>query len=111
MIISPFNNASVPASAQATFPYLFAVSKYLKVPCAHGCIFALMDIGSSLHFQSTGMSGKNNMWVVEMISTLVRRLSPTPSGAALMSVALNILAKMLKWISVFVSELEKFGAL
>ena len=35
--------------------------------------------------------------VVEMISTLVRRLSPTPSGAALMSVAVNILAKMLKW--------------
>ncbi|KAL6213146.1 hypothetical protein ACLB2K_012593 [Fragaria x ananassa] len=25
-----FNNASVPASAQATFPYLFAVSKYLQ---------------------------------------------------------------------------------
>ncbi|KAG6605003.1 Translocon-associated protein subunit alpha, partial [Cucurbita argyrosperma subsp. sororia] len=26
----PFNNASVPASSQATFPYFFAVSKYLQ---------------------------------------------------------------------------------
>lgn len=26
-----FNNGSVPASAQATFPYLFAVSKFLQV--------------------------------------------------------------------------------
>nr|XP_011457925.1 PREDICTED: uncharacterized protein LOC101300415 [Fragaria vesca subsp. vesca] len=66
--------------------------------------FALMDIGSSLHFQSTGMSGQNNMWVVEMISTLVRRLSPTPSGAALMSVAINTLAKMLKCSPFHVAE-------
>ncbi|XP_062019836.1 uncharacterized protein LOC133736387 isoform X1 [Rosa rugosa] len=66
--------------------------------------FALMDIGSSLHFQSTGMSGQNSMWVVEMISTLVRRLSPTPSGAALMSVAINILAKMLKCSPSHVAE-------
>lgn len=35
-VLQAFNNASVPASAQATFPYIFAVSKYLQV-CALYC--------------------------------------------------------------------------
>ncbi|BFG42271.1 hypothetical protein CerSpe_285450 [Prunus speciosa] len=59
--------------------------------------FALMDIGSSLHFQSTGISWQigSNMWLVEIICTLIRKSSPTSNGAALMSLGINILAKML----------------
>ncbi|WRX15186.1 Translocon-associated protein (TRAP) [Theobroma cacao] len=30
LTVQAFNNATVPASAQATFPYIFAVSKYLQ---------------------------------------------------------------------------------
>uniref|UniRef100_A0A2N9G4E4 Translocon-associated protein subunit alpha n=1 Tax=Fagus sylvatica TaxID=28930 RepID=A0A2N9G4E4_FAGSY len=32
LTVQTFNNASVPASAQATFPYKFAVSKFLQAP-------------------------------------------------------------------------------
>ncbi|XP_068319401.1 uncharacterized protein [Pyrus communis] len=69
--------------------------------------FALMDIGSSSHFQSTGMGGQieSNMRLVEIICTLVRKLSPTSGGAALMSVGINILAKMLRCSPSRVSEL------
>ncbi|OMO74438.1 hypothetical protein CCACVL1_16704, partial [Corchorus capsularis] len=60
--------------------------------------FALMESCNLLHVQATGMNARteNNMWVVEIISIIVRNLSPNPSGAALMSMALGILAKMLK---------------
>ncbi|XP_050146122.1 uncharacterized protein LOC126621628 isoform X1 [Malus sylvestris] len=69
--------------------------------------FALMDIGSSSHFQSTDMGGQieSNMRLVEIICTLVRKLSPTSGGAALMSVGINILAKMLRCSPSRVSEL------
>ncbi|KAM1031237.1 hypothetical protein ACFX2C_035051 [Malus domestica] len=69
--------------------------------------FALMDIGSSSHFQSTDMGGQieSNMRLVEIICTLVRKLSPTLGGAALMSVGINILAKMLRCSPSRVSEL------
>ncbi|XP_050107711.1 uncharacterized protein LOC126586808 isoform X3 [Malus sylvestris] len=68
--------------------------------------FALMDIGNSSHFQSTGMNGQteSNMRLVEVICTLVRKLSPTSDGAALMSVGINILAKMLRCSPSRVSE-------
>ncbi|KAB2602656.1 nucleoporin NUP188-like protein [Pyrus ussuriensis x Pyrus communis] len=68
--------------------------------------FALMDIGSSSHFQSTDMGGQieSNMRLVEIICTLVRKLSPTSGGAALMSVGINILAKMLRCSPSRVSE-------
>ncbi|MBA0619886.1 hypothetical protein Godav_005677 [Gossypium davidsonii] len=60
--------------------------------------FALMDSCNICHLQATGMNGQieNNVWVVEIISNIVRNLSPNPSGAALMSMAFVILAKMLK---------------
>ncbi|XVF00933.1 hypothetical protein REPUB_Repub04eG0044900 [Reevesia pubescens] len=63
-----------------------------------GVCFALMDSCNFLYVQATGMNGQieNNAWVVEIISILVRNLSPNPSGAALMSMAFVILAKMLK---------------
>ncbi|KAM1006782.1 hypothetical protein COP2_003578 [Malus domestica] len=65
-----------------------------------------MDIGNSSHFQSTGMNGQteSNMRLVEVICTLVRKLSPTSDGAALMSVGINILAKMLRCSPSRVSE-------
>ncbi|XP_022725660.1 uncharacterized protein LOC111282033 [Durio zibethinus] len=60
--------------------------------------FALMDSCNFLHVQTTDMNGQleNNVWVVEIISIMVRNLSPNPSGAALMSMAFLILEKMLK---------------
>ncbi|XWS67769.1 hypothetical protein CRYUN_Cryun04dG0033700 [Craigia yunnanensis] len=60
--------------------------------------FALMDICNFLHVQATDMNGQieKNVWVVEIVSIMVRNLSPSPSGAALMSMAFLILAKMLK---------------
>ncbi|KAK6240816.1 hypothetical protein QQP08_007669 [Theobroma cacao] len=60
--------------------------------------FSMMDSCNFLHVQATGMNGQieNNLWVVEIISIIVRNLSPSPSGAALMSMAFVILAKMLK---------------
>ncbi|MBA0743110.1 hypothetical protein Gogos_005828 [Gossypium gossypioides] len=60
--------------------------------------FALMDSCNICHLQATGMNGQieNNVWVVEIISNIVRNLSPNPSGAALMSMAFVILAKMLQ---------------
>ncbi|RWW46330.1 hypothetical protein BHE74_00047742 [Ensete ventricosum] len=38
-LLQEFYNASVPVSAQATFPYVFAVSKYLQV--SSSIIFAM----------------------------------------------------------------------
>ncbi|XVE48907.1 hypothetical protein DITRI_Ditri01bG0039400 [Diplodiscus trichospermus] len=60
--------------------------------------FALMDSCNFLHVQGTDINGQieNNVWVVEIISIMVRNLSPNASGAALMSMAFLILAKMLK---------------
>ncbi|TQE02447.1 hypothetical protein C1H46_011972 [Malus baccata] len=75
--------------------------------------FALMDIGSSSHFQSTDMGGQieSNMRLVEIICTLVRKLSPTSGGAALMSVGINILAKMLRWPDVSTTCFSKMHLL
>ncbi|XP_048429704.1 uncharacterized protein LOC103966258 isoform X1 [Pyrus x bretschneideri] len=58
--------------------------------------FALMDIGNSSHFQSTGMNGQTE--------SNMRKLSPTSGGAALMSVGINILGKMLRCSPSRVSE-------
>ncbi|XP_021286367.1 uncharacterized protein LOC110418076, partial [Herrania umbratica] len=60
--------------------------------------FSMMDSCNFLHVQATGMNEQieNNLWVVEIISIIVRNLPPSPSGATLMSMALVILAKMLK---------------
>uniref|UniRef100_A0A803NF80 Nucleoporin NUP188 homolog n=1 Tax=Cannabis sativa TaxID=3483 RepID=A0A803NF80_CANSA len=60
--------------------------------------FALMDIGNSFHAQETALSGQleSRVWVVEIICTLVRKLSPNPGSAAIMAIGVNILAKMLK---------------
>ncbi|KAG4114227.1 hypothetical protein ERO13_D12G033200v2 [Gossypium hirsutum] len=68
------------------------------VSCNTAVCFALMDSCNICHLQATGMNGQieNNVWVVEIISNIVRNLSPNPSGAALMSMAFVILAKMLK---------------
>ncbi|PPS17819.1 hypothetical protein GOBAR_AA02740 [Gossypium barbadense] len=68
------------------------------VSCNTAVCFALMDSCNICHLQATGMNGQieSNVWVVEIISNIVRNLSPNPSGAALMSMAFVILAKMLK---------------
>ncbi|KAG6709285.1 hypothetical protein I3842_06G125100 [Carya illinoinensis] len=60
--------------------------------------FALMEIGSLLHHEETGITETmdENMWVVETICTLVRNLPPNSSSAALMSMCVKILGKLLK---------------
>ncbi|XP_062082237.1 uncharacterized protein LOC133788686 isoform X2 [Humulus lupulus] len=67
--------------------------------------FALMGIGSSFHAQETAVSGQleSRVWVVEIICTLVRKLSPNPNSAAIMAMGVNILAKMLKCCPSYVS--------
>ncbi|GMY05517.1 nucleoporin like [Fagus crenata] len=60
--------------------------------------FAFMEIGSLLHLPETGMTVtmEKNVWAVEIICTLVRNLSPNSSSAALMSMGVKILGKVLK---------------
>ncbi|KAJ7978575.1 Nucleoporin like [Quillaja saponaria] len=59
--------------------------------------FALMEISNSLHFQAAALNGnmEKNIWVVEIICTFVRNLSPNSTNAGLMSLGVNILGKML----------------
>ncbi|KAL5561138.1 hypothetical protein UlMin_030885 [Ulmus minor] len=60
--------------------------------------YALMEIGSSFHVQPTDVTGQSesSVWVVEIICTLVRKLSTNSSSAAVMALGVNILAKMLR---------------
>ncbi|EXB39261.1 hypothetical protein L484_024956 [Morus notabilis] len=60
--------------------------------------FALMNVGISLHIQATaeGEHLENRIWVVEIICTLLRKLPPNSTSAAVMAMGVNILAKMLK---------------
>ncbi|XP_021609697.1 uncharacterized protein LOC110613074 isoform X3 [Manihot esculenta] len=60
--------------------------------------FSLMDIGNSLSIKEfgTNMLVERSLWVVEIICAVVKRLSPSSGGAALMSMGVNILAKMMK---------------
>lgn len=60
--------------------------------------FALLDIGNSLHVHETAITSQveSTAWVVEIIGSLFRNLSPNPSGAALLSMGVDILAKMLR---------------
>ncbi|KAL5788807.1 hypothetical protein ACOSP7_005756 [Xanthoceras sorbifolium] len=60
--------------------------------------FALMGAGNSFYVQATSLNGhvEKNVWMVEIICTLIRNLSPNSSSAAVMSMGVNILAKMLK---------------
>ncbi|GLT30700.1 hypothetical protein SLA2020_054910 [Shorea laevis] len=76
-----------------TLDLLSRMVSFNKVVC-----FALMNISNSLHVQETGVNGQveNNVWVVEIISTMIRNLSPNPRGAVVMSMALTVLEKMLK---------------
>ncbi|XP_062085681.1 uncharacterized protein LOC133791781 [Humulus lupulus] len=68
------------------------------IPFNEAMCFALMGIGSSFHAQETAVSGQleSRVWVVEIIYTLVKKLSPNPNSAAIMAMGVNILAKMLK---------------
>lgn len=60
--------------------------------------FALIDISNSLrvHGMGTAWQMENNVWVIEILSTIVRNLSPNPKGASVTSMVLVILGKMLK---------------
>ncbi|KAK9987855.1 hypothetical protein SO802_028094 [Lithocarpus litseifolius] len=60
--------------------------------------FALTETGSLLHVPETGMTAtlEKNVRVVEIICTLVRNLSPNSNSAALMSMGVKILGKLLK---------------
>ncbi|EEF34096.1 conserved hypothetical protein [Ricinus communis] len=60
--------------------------------------FSLMDLGNSFYFQDAGMNRQmeRNSWVVDIICAVIKNLSPTSAGAAVMSMGVSILAKMLK---------------
>ncbi|KAJ0076745.1 hypothetical protein Patl1_36100 [Pistacia atlantica] len=60
--------------------------------------FALMDIGNSFYVQETGSNRQmeRNVWVVEIICNLIKHLSPNSGSSAVMSIGVNILARMLK---------------
>ncbi|KAJ0009758.1 hypothetical protein Pint_34376 [Pistacia integerrima] len=60
--------------------------------------FALMDIGNSFYVQETGSNRQmeRNVWVVEIICNLIKHLSPNSGSSAVMSMGVNILARMLK---------------
>ncbi|GMY05519.1 nucleoporin like [Fagus crenata] len=76
--------------------------------------FAFMEIGSLLHLPETGMTVtmEKNVWAVEIICTLVRNLSPNSSSAALMSMGVKILGKVLEVMKkciMSVSYFERLG--
>ncbi|XP_065865698.1 uncharacterized protein [Euphorbia lathyris] len=60
--------------------------------------FSLMNIGNSFYIQEPDMNRQmeGNLWVVEIISAVIKKLSPSSEGCAVMSVGVSILAKMLK---------------
>ncbi|XP_059647512.1 uncharacterized protein LOC132293878 [Cornus florida] len=62
--------------------------------------YTLMEIGNSSHVEAseTSVNTEKNVWVnlVEIVCNLVKKLSPSCSGAVLMSMGVTILAKMLK---------------
>ncbi|KAJ8767098.1 hypothetical protein K2173_012689 [Erythroxylum novogranatense] len=60
--------------------------------------FSLMGIGNSFYFQTAGMNGEieKSLWVVEIICSVIKNLSPNSSSTAVMSMGVSILAKMLK---------------
>ncbi|XP_031379573.1 uncharacterized protein LOC116194815 isoform X2 [Punica granatum] len=63
-----------------------------------GLCFSLMNLNTSLYVQSTFLNVQTgqNMWVVEVICSLFRNLYPSSANAALISMGINFLAKMLK---------------
>lgn len=73
--------------------------------------FALLDISNSLHVPGIGTTWQmeNNVWVIEILSTIVRSLSPNPRGAAVTSMALIILGKMLKCLPSHVAKVALKG--
>ncbi|GMP64170.1 hypothetical protein CsSME_00025565 [Camellia sinensis var. sinensis] len=62
--------------------------------------YGLLEIGNSLHREGTCMNEHIEKYisvnVAEIICTLVKRISPNSNGALMMSMGVNILAKMLK---------------
>ncbi|XP_057475806.1 uncharacterized protein LOC130763817 [Actinidia eriantha] len=62
--------------------------------------FGLLGIGNSLQIEGTGMNEHIEMYtcvnVVEIICTMVKKISPNSIGALMMSMGVNILAKLLK---------------
>lgn len=63
-----------------------------------GLCFALMNIRNTSYVQSTMTNAvtESNMWVVEVISSLIRHLYPCSSNAATICMGVNFLAKMIE---------------
>ncbi|XP_048128814.1 uncharacterized protein LOC115735783 isoform X2 [Rhodamnia argentea] len=63
-----------------------------------GLCFALMNIRNTSYVQSTMTTvvTENNIWVVEVISSLIRHLYPSSSNAATICMGVNFLAKMIE---------------
>ncbi|GAB2291980.1 hypothetical protein Dimus_026228 [Dionaea muscipula] len=96
--VQVFNNASVPPSAQATFPYVFAVSKYLQAGTFDLVGIILYEIDQQ-PYQSTFYNG-----TVEVIE---------PSGflsietVFLVMLGLALLVALALWIQGQVQNLSK----
>ncbi|KAM7257446.1 hypothetical protein ACFE04_013187 [Oxalis oulophora] len=59
--------------------------------------FSLKSVGNTLHSQTTGCTeeAEKYIWVVEILCTLVKKLSINSSSPAIMAFSVNILTKML----------------
>ncbi|XP_052191958.1 uncharacterized protein LOC127801127 isoform X2 [Diospyros lotus] len=62
--------------------------------------YSLLEIGNSPRLEGTHMNGHMDTYVsanaIEIICSLVKKISPTCSGALIMSMSVNILSKMIK---------------
>ncbi|CAL5402245.1 unnamed protein product [Camellia sinensis] len=74
--------------------------KSMNTHTGEAVCYGLLEIGNSLHREGTCMNEHIEKYisvnVAEIICTLVKRISPNSNGALMMSMGVNILAKMLK---------------
>ncbi|KMT01452.1 hypothetical protein BVRB_9g214590 [Beta vulgaris subsp. vulgaris] len=92
-----FNNATVPPSAQATFPYIFAVSKYLQ-PGTFDLVGSIVYEVDKTPFQSTFYNGT--------IEVLEASGSLTIETVFLVTLAIALLAALGLWIR---GQLQRFS--
>ncbi|KAG2703204.1 hypothetical protein I3843_06G119400 [Carya illinoinensis] len=93
-----FNNASVPASAQATFPYIFAVSKFLQ-PGTFDLVGTIIYEIDQNPYQSTFYNG--TIEVVEAGNFL------TIESVFLVTLAISLLVLLGAWIHGQIKNLSK----
>ncbi|XP_071723037.1 uncharacterized protein [Rutidosis leptorrhynchoides] len=85
------------------FKFEYGISKSSHLWLANGCgpvplCFSFKNVGNTLHCQTSGCNDEmeKNIWVVEILCTLVKKLSPNSCSAAIMAFGVNILTEMMK---------------